>query len=228
MTSARSRLRHRARVPRSIAIRPRARAIRRPNAIATNRNERIEIRPRPARVARRGPRGRDPPPRANLSTRYSTRARSRLGSARVRRRARSAARGAFGAFARAGATRRSDIRRYPHAYAHSVRHDVGFGGRYFFTTRARTHGSESISNATIGRDRTRDRTSSAPSRARVAPHSFTHTFAMLAQKFTVSAKAVATTKHTVAKRGNSIVRRNSKGGEEGAVRPRRRRRRDAR
>ena len=39
---------------------------------------------------------------------------------------------------------------------------------------------------------------------------------MLAQKFTVSAKAVATTKHTVAKRGNSIVRRNSKGGEEGA------------
>lgn len=109
-----------------------------------------------------------------------------------------------------------------------MRHDVGFGGRYFFTTRARTHGSEIISNATIGRDRTRDRTSSAPSRARVAPHSFTHTFAMLAQKFTVSAKAVATTKHTVAKRGNSIVRRNSKGGEEGAVRPRRRRRRDAR
>ena len=105
MTSARSRLRHRARVPRSIAIRPRARAIRRPNAIATNRNERIEIRPRPARVARRGPRGRDPPPRANLSTRYSTRARSRLGSARVRRRARSAARGAFGAFARARARR---------------------------------------------------------------------------------------------------------------------------
>jgi len=109
-----------------------------------------------------------------------------------------------------------------------VRHDVEFGGRYFFTTRARTHGSESISNATIGRDRTRDRTSSAPSRARVAPHSFTHTFAMLAQKFTVSAKAVATTKHTVAKRGNSIVRRNSKGGEEGAVRRRRRRRREAR
>ena len=39
---------------------------------------------------------------------------------------------------------------------------------------------------------------------------------MLAQKVTVSAKTTAVVKTPVAKRGATIVRRNSKGGEEGA------------
>ena len=39
---------------------------------------------------------------------------------------------------------------------------------------------------------------------------------MLAQKVSVSAKTTAVVKTPVAKRGATIVRRNSKGGEEGA------------
>ena len=65
-----------------------------------------------------------------------------------------------------------------------------------------------------------------PSRVRVArldrprPHSpahgFIHHIIMLAQKVSVSAKTTAVVKTPVAKRGATIVRRNSKGGEEGA------------
>ena len=46
-------------------------------------------------------------------------------------------------------------------------------------------------------------------------HGFIHII-MLAQKVTVSAKTTAVVKTPVAKRGATIVRRNSKGGEEGA------------
>ena len=46
-------------------------------------------------------------------------------------------------------------------------------------------------------------------------HNTTHII-MLAQKVTVSAKTTAVVKTPVAKRGATIVRRNSKGGEEGA------------
>ncbi len=52
---------------------------------------------------------------------------------------------------------------------------------------------------------------------RTFPHKDSHhIIIMLAQKVTVSAKTTAVVKTPVAKRGATIVRRNSKGGEEGA------------
>ena len=52
---------------------------------------------------------------------------------------------------------------------------------------------------------------------RTLPHTDSiHPIAMLAQKVSVSAKTTAVVKTPVAKRGATIVRRNSKGGEEGA------------
>ena len=52
---------------------------------------------------------------------------------------------------------------------------------------------------------------------RTFPHTDSHhIIIMLAQKVTVSAKTTAVVKTPVAKRGATIVRRNSKGGEEGA------------
>ena len=86
MTSARSRLRHRARVPRSIAIRPRARAIRRPNAIATkrnrtNRNPSASRARRSTRPARARPASAREPPNALFDARVlSSRKRARPSS----------------------------------------------------------------------------------------------------------------------------------------------------
>ena len=55
------------------------------------------------------------------------------------------------------------------------------------------------------------------SSSKTAPSSLARTRRnMLAQKFTISAKAVNVTSAKVQKRGQTIVRRNSKGGEEGA------------